>query len=246
MEDLSIDVQLGSVEGLLSGSIGQLVDDIADALESGVNPAAINAEINAVFDDLIQDFVDGYESIAENKLKQLTGRGLSSEVDSGILDALDDVQDSHIARLNAERELFHATVTNFDKANAIPGLLTKEQVRENLLANGKALVVESSRNGATFVRAYTDVATGSIGIADNGEITPFEEASTWLYEYMGAQDDRNRPFCAEMIGKKLTRAEIDAISYSQYYLVGDDPTVTEPYIIESGACRHVWALIEKR
>jgi len=73
------------------------------------------------------------------------------------------------------------------------------------------------------------------------------------YKYNGPKDDRNRPFCAEMLkmGKVYSRAEIDKLSLLLGYNVwkrrggwmtvaGSEPALHLPY------CRHTWSQVVLR
>ena len=56
-----------------------------------------------------------------------------------------------------------------------------------------------------------------------------------IFEYVGPQDDKNRPFCAQWVGQTIQKSELET-------LLNDDG---EPAMTAAGgySCRHSWEIV---
>jgi len=242
----SISGQMQLLENLLQSNIDGLIDDVADLLGNPGNAGRIDSIINAGFDDIIDDFEDGFDAITNRSVRDLRSRGFKvNQPSQGVLDALDDLRTGHIEEIQSFRGSFSTQARNhFDKAR-IPGLSSDDSTIQQLRLSSDAFLNQTNRNGATYSRVFREAALGGIKENDNGDLESDKDQNKWEYKYVGPADDRNRPHCSVHVGKVLTKAEITKISPNQIHLAGDDPAAPlyKPFYTEASPCRHNWVLV---
>lgn len=228
-------------------AVDNLANDVESAYSSGEPLVRINSIIDESIEDIIRDFDEGYDFLAERRIRLITrASGQAVDVSDEFIDAIDDIKEAQIADLRAKASLWKSSISRTAALDKIPGVVSPGRVGGIISDDADGLIIDAERAGVTYSRVLESASSGALEIDNRGAIVQADD-SGWRYLYSGPEDDRNRPHCAKYVHKILTRKEIDEISSEQFYLVGDDPASEDylPEASEKAPCRHFWVLIDK-
>jgi hypothetical protein len=186
----------------------------------------IQGQLNRLgYEDLAREFVGGFDDFRKPALDTLAAMGVADKPLS-VLDeqALQQVRDLHLAEFRAIGERAVQELSRGVLMNTVAGARRSEIIQ--------AMTATLGTKFQAYAASYADTALMSYDRTVSWKT--WEAVGLSLFLYRGPRDVKNRPFCAEHVGKTLTAGQIGQLDNGK-----GQP---KPVSIYGGGwnCRHVW------